>query len=550
MTARTRALLLAALLGGCDDGQTDPSRETPFTPFVPGQDAASSRDSGAAADAAGPSRPDASPSDDATPARDAADDASPPPADAGETPDAGPPPANTVAVSHPRELRAVWVATVFNINFPSRAGLSPEAQQAELTRMLDVMADLNLNVMMFQVRPECDALYASALEPWSRYLTGRQGTDPGYDPLAWLVEAAHARGIEVHAWLNPYRARASRNAELSPDHVARRLPQYARTYGDFLWMDPGAPAVQQHTLEVIRDLASRYDLDGIHFDDYFYPYPDGPFPDDDLFAEYQATGGPLDRGDWRRDNVNTLVREVAEAIRDIDPTIRFGISPFGIYRPGVPPGITGLDQYAAIFADPVKWIEEGWVDYLAPQLYWNATRPQQDYETLLRWWTGLSQDGRFIFAGNNLAQLGADAGWSVAEFRRQVGISRALRDAGSLGNVYFHIGPLLQDRASVNAMLHGDFYGRPALTPPVADLREVAVAVPRVTVEGARVRVRAGDERALRAWTVYRDQGGEWTLDRIVPAGTEAFELPAGRFAVAAAARHGVESRGVVIEVR
>ena len=302
---------------------------------------------------------DALPAPDATP-RDAmpmAMDANVP-RDAGEM-DAGPTDAGEgvmtelVDATHRREFRGVWIATVANINFPSRPGLSVEAQQAELRDLVTLTADAGLNSIVFQVRPECDALYSSSLEPWSRFLTGTQGQDPGYDPLAYLLEQAHARAIEVHAWLNPYRAKSNSGSTAVAPHLSITQPNYAHRYGTFVWMDPAAEPVQAALLAVIEDIVTRYDVDGIHFDDYLYPYPDGAeFPDDATFAAYQAAGGGLGRADWRRDNVNRMVEAIHEMLLDRAPAVRFGISPFGIYRPGQPPGINGLDQYAAIFADP------------------------------------------------------------------------------------------------------------------------------------------------------------------------------------------------------
>ena len=355
-------------------------------------------------------------------------------ADGGST-DTG---AHLLALSHPRELRGAWVATVSNINFPSAAGLSAAAQEAELRSLVALLAELGFNAIFFQVRPECDAFYPSGLEPWSRYLSGTQGQDPGYDPLAVLLDAAHAQGVEVHAWLNPYRAKANRNSTAVAPHVAVTLAEHTRPYGTALWLDPGATAVQDHLLLVIEDLLARYALDGLHFDDYFYPYPIAgtPFPDDETFFAYQAGVGDLARDDWRRDNVNRMVQAVHERVVARRPEARFGVAPFGIYRPGMPPGITGLDQYAEIYADPVKWMEEGWVDYLAPQLYWPTTQTRQAYAPLLTWWSALTADGRSIFAGNYLSQLGTSAAWDLAELREQVRLSRAAAPEGSRGNIF------------------------------------------------------------------------------------------------------------------
>ncbi|MEZ4465439.1 MAG: family 10 glycosylhydrolase [bacterium] len=405
-------------------------------------------------------------------------------------------------------------------------------------------AEAHLNTVFFQVRAEGDAFYRSQLEPWSRFLTGRQGQDPGWDPLAEAIEGAHDRGLELHAWLNPYRAAASMGIDHPATHVASRFPAHAHAYDTGVWMDPGAAEVRAHTVAVIRDLVGRYDLDGVHFDDYFYPYPDGsPFPDDATWAAYQAAGGALGRDDWRRDNVNRLVQEVSAAITAIDPDVRFGISPFGIYRPGIPPGIVGLDQYGSIFADPVHWLEAGYVDYLAPQLYWNATRPQQDYETLLRWWTSLTAGGRQIYVGNYLSQLGSAAAWDVAEFERELGISRALRPQGSAGNIYFHLGPLAENRAGIADVFRERFYPTPALTPPLAGRGAEVVAPPRVSAAGNRVQL--ADAGRVRGHVVYDEAGAVFRVVR-----RPEITLPAGTWAITAVGRQGAESAAVEVTVR
>ncbi|MCB9547099.1 MAG: family 10 glycosylhydrolase [Myxococcales bacterium] len=528
-------LLVLGLVLGCAEGEAELDRP----PVADAGDVDADRRD----DDAAPRPPDAG-APDARPERDAAADAEV--ADA-RSPDAGPPadagPGGVVR-QHDRELRGVWIATVFNINFPSRAGLSVEAQRAELAHLLDVAADAHLNTVFFQVRAEGDAFYRSDLEPASRFLTGRQGMDPGWDPLAEAIEGAHDRGLELHAWLNPYRAAASMGLDHPPTHMARRFPAHAHPYDTGVWMDPGAPEVQAHTVAVIRDLVTRYDLDGVHFDDYFYPYPDGtPFPDDATWADYQAGGGALARDDWRRDNVNRLVAAVAAAIRDVDPDVRFGISPFGIYRPGIPAGIVGLDQYGSIFADPVHWLQAGDVDYLAPQLYWNGTRPQQDYETLLRWWTSLVADGRQIYVGNYLAQLGSAAAWDVAEFERELDISRALRPAGSLGNIFFHIAPLAENRDGITDTLRARYYPHPAVTPPLAGRGDEAVAPPRVEVEGSALRF--VDAGRVRGHVIYGEDGAVHQVVRRSGA-----TVPAGTWHVTTVGRQGAESLAVPVTVR
>lgn len=460
----------------------------------------------------------------------------------------GGPPQVLAEVGHTRELRGVWVASVFNINFPSATGLTAEAQQAELVALLDVIRGAGLNAVFFQVRPESDALYASTLEPWSRFLTGTQGGDPGYDPLASLLTEAHARGLEVHAWLNPYRASASQGVDFAPGHVAAEYPEYAYEYDKFVWMDPGAEPVQQRLLAVIADLVTRYELDGIHFDDYFYPYPtDAEFPDDATWQAYLDGGGDLSRADWRRRHVDTMVKAVGETIAGLRPEVRWGISPFGIYRPGIPPGITGLDQYEALYADPLKWMQEGWLDYLAPQLYWPTTQEAQAYGALIEWWSSVTEGGRHIFAGNYLSKLGTEAKWSVDEFRAELDLSREFADAGSRGNIFFHVEPFQSNTEGIADVIRAEYYQAPALTPPIAALAGEVVAPPEVTLMGGTAALAHEAPASLRAWVVYAQAGEGWTIDRIVPASEPSVSLAPGTWAISAAGKQGVESLGVVV---
>lgn len=439
-------------------------------------------------------------------------------------------------VGHDRELRGVWVATVSNIDWPGRQGGTMAEQQAELSAIVDACADAHLNAIVFQVRPESDAFYDSTLEPWSRYLTGTQGGDPGWDPLAFLIEAAHARNIEVHAWLNPYRARASSATQVDPSHVSVTMSEHARTYRSFTWMDPGAKPVQDHTVAVVTDIVERYAVDGIHFDDYFYPYPDEtPFPDDATWNDYVAGGGTLSRDDWRRNNVNTLVERVHDTLAATAPHVRFGISPFGIYRPGQPEGIVGLDQYTAIYADPALWKRMGWVDYLAPQLYWATDDSGQEYGKLIEWWAHQDDSDRYTFAGVALYR-----DFPISEYAEQLALSRAFASKRSLGNIHFSMRHITGD---VAAAMRDEWYPTPVLTPPLADHIETTMPPPTVSPTGA-----ISHEQPVRAFVVYRDNGTTWQLDRIVPGTTTTIDLEAGRWAISAAGTHGVESLGVIIE--
>ena len=370
------------------------------------------------------------------------------------------------------EFRGVWVATVSNIDWPSKQGLPVEEQQRELIAILDRLSELNMNAVILQVRPSADALYASPLEPWSEYLTGQMGVapEPFYDPLAFAVAEAHKRGLELHAWLNPYRAR--RHTETNPasaDHITVARPELVRDYGSFLWMDPGEPEVRQRTVDVVRDIVRRYDVDGIHFDDYFYPYPENglDFPDE---ATWQRHGEGLSRDDWRRKNVDDLIQQVAAAIREEKPHVRFGISPFGIWRPGHPRSVRGLDSYEKIYADSRKWLRLGWVDYFAPQLYWGQNAPQQRFSDLLKWWSRQNVRGKNMWIG-----LGAHrvANGRANQFDAEdiVGQIEQIRKTGQAnGWILFNAKVVMQNRGGLADRLKQINAAKETVPPQATDL--------------------------------------------------------------------------------
>lgn len=475
----------------------------------------------------------------------------PPGTDAGRA-DAGPGPAETVEVSHAREVRGAWIATVFNINWPSRSGLDATAQQRELIALLDAAERAGLNAVFLQIRAEADAFYRSDLEPWSRFLTGTQGRDPGYDPLSFAIDEAHARGLELHAWMNPYRALASADASVAAaSHVLRARPDVTVAYGRYHWIDPGSEGGLSHTLAVIADVLERYDVDGVHFDDYFYPYPEAgvSFDDDASYAAYTSSGGTLGRADWRRDNVHRMVAAVHGLVAEARPDVRFGISPFGIYRPGMPSGISGLDPYDALYADPLEWMRQGWIDYLAPQLYWPTTRTAQAYGRLLDWWADQAvATGRTLLVGNYLAQLGSSSEWSLAEMRAQLDLTRAARDRMTRGNILYHAGPIVEDRLGIAEVLARDYYARPAATPALVDAEGSGPPAPLVTAAGADAVISAPPE-GVRWWAAYRQGDAGFELERLVPAARDRATLWRGRWAVSAIDRRGLESRGAVVEI-
>ncbi len=354
-----------------------------------------------------------------------------------------------------QEFRGVWVATVNNLDWPSRPGLSTEEQKRELMALLDCMAATHLNAVIFHVRPNTDALYSSEIEPWSDYLTGELGKapEPFYDPLAFAVEEAHKRGIELHAWLNPYRSRDPLTIPIaSTRHIARTHPQFIYPYGRYYWLDPGEPAVRDYVVSVVRDIVRRYDVDAVHFDDYFYPYPeaDAEFPDE---AAWRRHGAGLSRNDWRRKNVDDLVEQVARAIKQEKPGVSFGISPFGIWRPGHPRSVRGLDAYDRIYADSRKWLQSGWVDYLSPQLYWAISAPQQRFSDLLHWWRRQNRAHRKIWPGLGAHRVANNRpnGFTADEIVNQ--INRIRRERGVDGWILFSARVLMNDRGGLTDRL-------------------------------------------------------------------------------------------------
>lgn len=432
-----------------------------------------------------------------------------------------------------REFRAAWVATVANIDWPSKPGLSTAEQKAEALAILDKCAELNMNGVVFQARPHCDALYASELEPWSYYITGKQGQAPNpyYDPLEFWVEEAHARGIELHVWFNPYRAHhKATKGELAPNHVSNTMPDVVRKLADGTWwLDPADPRVQDISVNVVMDVVRRYDIDGVHFDDYFYPYPSynggKDFPDDPTWEAYLAAGGTLDRGDWRRKAVNDFMYRLYNEIKAEKPYVKFGLSPFGIYRPGYPASIKGFDQYEKLYADAGLWWREGWVDYYTPQCYWPIAQVPQSFPILVAWWNKENKHGRNLWPGLGTYRINNDP--ESKNFRpareavNEIMTVRAIVDEGpGPGHVHFSMKHLLNNHEGVSDLLLAGPYAREALVPPSPWLDSVPPAPPVVTAtqNGENLVIewsQAGDEEAF-VWVVYMHQGGAWKYD-VVP---------------------------------
>ncbi|MCX5522934.1 family 10 glycosylhydrolase [Streptomyces bobili] len=370
----------------------------------------------------------------------------------------------------PAPMRGVWLATVANRDWPSRPGLTAAQQRSELLAWLDLAVRDRLNTVIFQVRPTADALWPSPYEPWSQVLTGTQGKAPGWDPLGTAVTEAHARGLQLHAWFNPYRIAVHDDpAGLVASHPARRHPDWVVPYGGKLYYNPGLPQVRAFVQDAMLDAVRRYPLDAVHFDDYFYPYPvAGQTFDDD--AAYDAHGGAFpNRAAWRRANIDLLVRETAARIKAVRPTTQFGISPFGVWRNAStdPRGsdTQALQSYDAIHADTRKWVREGWIDYVVPQLYWNIGLKAADYAALVPWWAEVARGSRTkLYLGEALYKAGdpaQPAAWQdPAELSRHLTLAAGHPEVG--GHVYFAAKDLRTDRIGAMARVVADHYPRPA----------------------------------------------------------------------------------------
>ncbi|MEU9997310.1 family 10 glycosylhydrolase [Streptomyces sp. NPDC050848] len=372
-----------------------------------------------------------------------------------------------------REFRGMWIATVYNRDWPSLAGLSAQAQRSELLAHLDRAVARRLNAVVLQVRPTADALWPSPHEPWAECLTGVQGRDPGWDPLGTAVAEAHARGLELHAWFNPYRvANHTDPNRLSADHPARRHPEWIVPYGGKLHYNPGLPEVRRFVQDAMLDAVRRYDIDAVHWDDYFYPYPVAgqAFADDQAYARYG--GGFRDKAAWRRNNTDLLVSEMAARIKEIKPGVAFGISPFGVWRhattdPGGSDTRTGVQSYDDLYADTRKWVRERWIDYVIPQLYWHIGFEAADYATLLPWWAAVARDtGVGLFVGEALYKAGDPAQPAAWQDRKELSrhLALAARYPGVGGHCFFAATEVTKDPIGAMTTVVADHY--PTYVPP------------------------------------------------------------------------------------
>ncbi len=444
-----------------------------------------------------------------------------------------------------REFRGAWVACVYNIDWPSRKGLSASAQQGELRAILDQMARMNLNAIIFQVRPNADAVYRSRVEPWSPWLTGTMGRSPGYDPLAYCISQAHARGIEVHAWFNPFRALPNASMPTSRSHVCRSHPSVIRRFKSCKWMDPASSFTRQRSLAVILDVTRRYDIDGIHIDDYFYPYPDVDkqgrpkqhFPDGKTPAQ-------------RRRYVDAFVQQMYSSVKNVKPWARVGISPFGIWKPGIPAGTTAnINAYEHLAADSRKWLRQGWCDYLSPQLYWRIRGPQS-YSRLLSWWRG--QGRRPVWPGIATSRIKSseDPGRPASEILNQVQLSRTI-GRNYAGHIHWSMKSFRQNRGGISSLLSKHTYTTAALVPPMPWISQAKPATPALRASGSSRGVLASwsPVRGASKYAVQARYGRLWYTVKILPASATNLSLGGKPDAIAISAvdRYGTTSTPSVV---
>jgi uncharacterized lipoprotein YddW (UPF0748 family) len=443
-----------------------------------------------------------------------------------------------------REFRGLWVATVSNLDWPSRRGLSPEEQRAEALAILDRAVELKLNAILLQVRPMGDALYKSSKEPWSIFLTGTMGEDPGYDPLAFWIVEAHRRGLALHAWVNPYRVGLPGvgSEDYAASSPVRARPDLAKSLGEqgYYWLDPGNPKTQGYILGVLGELASSYEIDGLVLDDYFYPYADyydkgGDFPDEGEFAAAQRAGFRGTLADWRRANIDSFVRQLYKTVKERRPAALVGISPFGIWRPGYPCGISGMDTYGELYTDSRKWLAEGWLDYFAPQLYWPIEQSSQSFPALLEWWKGENKKGRHLWPAINLS---ASSATHLAtpelrgrEYDSEIFVARGMLPS-SPGFVAFRAGSLMETRGerpnpafqgqALVDSLEAKALAAPALLPRTPWIKSAAPATPqaRYSIEGTALFVSWEPVEGALNYVVYarrKSSGGRWETS-VLPA--------------------------------
>lgn len=450
------------------------------------------------------------------------------------------PRSNTPCTPSPRfkknEFRGMWIASVVNIDWPSRRGLSAQAQQRELTQWFDLAVRNNFNAVVLQVRPTADTIWPSTREPWSYWITGKQGQDPGYDPLAFAVEQAHQRGLEMHAWFNPYRVTMGPSLNtLTPTHPARLNPEWMVKKDRKWYYDPGHPDARAHVIDTIMETVDRYEIDGVHFDDYFYPYPGSgrPFKDAATFSKYGSDF--TKRADWRRNNVDVLIKNLSDRIRATKPWIQFGVSPFAVWRntstdPQGSDTRAGVPTYDQLYADTRKWVREGWIDYIAPQIYWTRGFDIADYERITRWWANeidvAKANGHNVglYIGEATYRAGTRTSRDWNKPNVLVSHRRFTRDFPQVnGAIYFSAKDVRADRRKTTTRLVNRFYSRPAITPVVGN----------PTGPQANPPVNPRWSNGLLTWTANDDAATRYAIYQIPQANAQTCDTADARHLVA-----------------
>lgn len=408
-----------------------------------------------------------------------------------------------------REMRGVWVSTVANIDWPSKSGLSMEELQKETKQVLDRVKELGFNTVFFQARPSSDAFYISATEPWSTYLTGIQGIAPenNFDPLQYWVEEAHKRGIQLHAWINPFRATNGPQQQLNDNHISKTHPEWMINYNKKEYIDPGNPQARKYIVNIISDITERYDIDGIHIDDYFYPYPSGKEKFDDDISFEQNNKNQLSLADWRRQNINSFVESVQQAVKKSKPWIVFGASPFGVWRnekedPKGSKTTAGTTAYDVLYADVLTWMKNGWVDYVVPQIYWEADHPSAGFDTLVQWWA--CQQGSRCFVGHALYKIGnGTSAWDHPdEMPNQLAKVRQSKELG--GSVLFSYKHLNRNLMGLDLFLRDEFYKTKALVPTLTNSESKAIEMGKVKKKKHILHWNSSNEDEVRFYIIYR----------------------------------------------
>ncbi len=402
-----------------------------------------------------------------------------------------------------REFRGAWIQCV-NGQF---LGMSTQTMQQTLTYQLDELKKDGVNAIIFQVRPECDALYQSNMEPWSRFLTGAQGKSPSpyWDPLAWMVEQCHKRGMELHAWINPYRAKTKTTKELASSHVAIRHPEWVFSYDGQFILNPGIPECRDYICNVVADIVRRYDVDGLHMDDYFYPYPVAGQSIDDGRQFRAYNNGIKDIGDWRRYNVNVFIKQMHETIKSVKPWVKFGVAPFGIYRnkksSPIGSNTNGLQNYDDLYADVLLWVNNGWVDYNVPQLYWEIGHKAADYETLIRWWN-THAGKRHLYIGEDIERTTKKADLKNPNINQMPAKYRLHNEMNNVkGTVLWYAKAAVDNIGNYGMVLRNSYWKNPALQPEMPFIDDKAPKKVR------KMKVINTEDGPVLFWTAPKGKG-------------------------------------------